>query len=52
MRRESCFVTYNEGCTAPFYDTNHIHATLVDLYCTEGAKIKYSTLKNWYVEDE
>jgi len=45
-------VTYIEGCTTTFYDTNHIHATVMDLYCTKGATIKYSTLKKLYVVDE
>ena len=45
-------MTYVEGRTTPFYDTNHIHATIVDLYCIEGATIKYSIVKNWYVRDK
>ena len=45
-------MTYIEGCTAPFYDTNHIHATVVYLYFTKGETIKYFTVKNWYVGDE
>lgn len=45
-------MTYIEGCTAPFYETNHLHATVVDVYCTEGATIKYYTVKDWYVRDE
>lgn len=45
------YVTYIELCTTAFYDTNHLHATIVDLYCIEGEMIKYSTVKNWYVED-
>ena len=49
---ERSSVTYIEGCTTPFYDTNHLHATVVGLYCTEGAMIKYSNVKNWYVGDE
>lgn len=50
--RERSSVTYIEGCIAPFYDTNHLRATVVDLYCTEGETIKYSTINNWYVRDE
>ena len=49
---ERSSATYIEGCIAPFYDTNHLHATVVDLYCTKGATIKYSTVNNWYVGDE
>ena len=45
-------MTNIEGCTAPFYDTNHLHAIVVDLYCTKGEMIKYYTVKNLYVGDE
>lgn len=45
-------MTYIKGLTAPFYDTNHVHVTIVDIYCTEGETVKYSTVKNWYVGDE
>ncbi|XP_061371492.1 UPF0051 protein ABCI8, chloroplastic-like isoform X2 [Gastrolobium bilobum] len=37
------FVEYLEGCTAPSYDRNQLHAAVVELYCAEGAEIKYST---------
>ncbi|KAF8410722.1 hypothetical protein HHK36_003259 [Tetracentron sinense] len=46
------FVEYLEGCTAPSYDRNQLHAAVVELYCTEGAEIKYSTVQNWYAGDE
>ena len=41
-------VTYLEGCTAPQYDTNQLHAAIVELIALENAKIKYSTVQNWY----
>ncbi|CAN0840599.1 UPF0051 protein ABCI8, chloroplastic [Linum grandiflorum] len=46
------FVEYLEGCTAPSYDTNQLHAAVVELYCAESAEIKYSTVQNWYAGDE
>ncbi|XP_052180588.1 UPF0051 protein ABCI8, chloroplastic [Diospyros lotus] len=46
------FVEYLEGCTAPSYDTNQLHAAVVELHCAEGAEIKYSTVQNWYAGDE
>ncbi|OIT05722.1 PREDICTED: UPF0051 protein ABCI8, chloroplastic-like [Nicotiana attenuata] len=49
---EGSFVEYLEGCTAPSYDTNQLHAAVVELYCHEGAEIKYSTVQNWYAGDE
>lgn len=49
---EGSSVEYLEGCTAPSYDTNQLHAAVVELYCHEGAEIKYSTVQNWYAGDE
>ncbi|CAI9270199.1 unnamed protein product [Lactuca saligna] len=46
------FVEYLEGCTAPSYDTNQLHAAVVELHCNEEAEIKYSTVQNWYAGDE
>lgn len=51
VAEERSFVEYGEGCTAP-YDTNQLHAAVVELYCREGAKIKYSTVQKAYVGDE
>ena len=36
------------GCTAPQYDTNQLHAAVVELIALENASIKYSTVQNWY----
>lgn len=44
---EGAFVSYLEGCTAPAYDTNQLHAAVVELYCDKDAEIKYSTVQNW-----
>lgn len=52
VAEEGSFVEYLEGCTAPSYDTNQLHAAVVELYCGEGAEIKYSTVQNWYAGDE
>ncbi|GMH05318.1 hypothetical protein Nepgr_007158 [Nepenthes gracilis] len=49
---ERSFVEYLEGCTAPSYDTNQLHAAVVELYCSKEAEIKYSTVQNWYAGDE
>ena len=45
------YVSYLEGCTAPAYDTNQLHAAVVELVALEGAEIKYSTVQNWYAGD-
>jgi len=41
-------VNYLEGCTAPQYDTNQLHAAVVELIALGNATIKYSTVQNWY----
>jgi Fe-S cluster assembly protein SufB len=45
-------VNYLEGCTAPQYDTNQLHAAVVELVALDNAIIKYSTVQNWYSGDE
>jgi Fe-S cluster assembly protein SufB len=48
---EDAHVSYLEGCTAPAYDSNQLHAAVVELYAAKGAEIKYSTVQNWYAGD-
>src|SRR6056300_27888 len=45
-------VSYLEGCTAPQFDTNQLHAAVVELVALDNAEIKYSTVQNWYAGDE
>ncbi len=49
---ESSYVSYLEGCTAPMYDSNQLHAAVVELITLDNAEIKYSTVQNWYAGDE
>ena len=44
-------VSYLEGCTAPQRDENQLHAAVVELVAMDDAKIKYSTVQNWYPGD-
>ena len=46
------YISYLEGCTAPKYDTNQLHAAVVELISFENAEIKYSTVQNWYAGDK
>lgn len=48
---EEAYVSYLEGCTAPAYDSNQLHAAVVELYAGKKAEIKYSTVQNWYAGD-
>jgi Fe-S cluster assembly protein SufB len=46
------YVSYLEGCTAPSRDENQLHAAVVELIAMQDARIKYSTVQNWYPGDE
>ncbi|MEW5313251.1 MAG: hypothetical protein WDW38_004835 [Sanguina aurantia] len=52
IAEEGSYVSYLEGCTAPAYDVNQLHAAVVELVALEKAQIKYSTVQNWYPGDE
>lgn len=52
IAEEGSSVTYLEGCTAPMFDTNQLHAAVVELVALDNAEIKYSTVQNWYAGDE
>jgi len=52
IAEEGAYVSYLEGCTAPKFDTNQLHAAVVELVALDDAEIKYSTVQNWYAGDE
>lgn len=49
---EGSEVSYMEGCTAPMRDENQLHAAVVELVALKDARIKYTTVQNWYAGDE
>jgi Fe-S cluster assembly protein SufB len=51
IAEEGASVSYLEGCTAPMRDENQLHAAVVELVALADAKIKYSTVQNWYPGD-
>jgi Fe-S cluster assembly protein SufB len=51
IAEEGASVSYLEGCTAPMRDENQLHAAVVELIALDDAKIKYSTVQNWYPGD-
>ncbi len=51
IAEEGSHVSYLEGCTAPQRDKNQLHAAVVELVAHKDAKIKYSTVQNWYPGD-
>ena len=44
---EGADVHYIEGCTAPIYSKESLHAAVVEIYVGKGAKCRYSTVQNW-----
>lgn len=44
---EGSQVHYIEGCTAPMYSKDSLHAAVVELIALKDAKIRYTTIQNW-----
>lgn len=44
---EGADVHYVEGCTAPIYSKESLHAAVVEIFVLKGAKARYSTVQNW-----
>ncbi len=44
---EGSHVEYIEGCSAPRYSANSLHAGCVELHVRKGATIRYSSIENW-----
>lgn len=38
---------YIEGCTAPTYTTDSLHAAVVEIYVGKNSKCRYTTIQNW-----
>lgn len=49
---KNSYVSYLEGCTAPEYKKNQLHAAIVEIIALENAEVKYSTVQNWYSGDQ
>ncbi len=44
---EGADVHYVEGCTAPIYSKDSLHAAVVEIIVHKNAKCRYSTVQNW-----
>lgn len=44
---EGSFIHYVEGCTAPIYTTDSLHAAVVEIIVKKGARVRYTTIQNW-----
>jgi len=38
---------YVEGCTAPIYTTDSLHAAVVEIFVKKNARFRYTTIQNW-----
>src|SRR4030043_955190 len=47
IAEEGSFVHYVEGCTAPIYSTDSLHAAVVEIFVKKGARCRYTTIQNW-----
>jgi len=41
------YVHYVEGCSAPVYTTDSLHAAVVEIVVKEGGRCRYTTIQNW-----
>ena len=44
---EGASIHYVEGCTAPLYSKNSLHAAVVEILVKKNAYCRYSTVQNW-----
>jgi Fe-S cluster assembly protein SufB len=44
---EGADVTYIEGCTAPVYSKDSLHAAVVEVIAHKNSHVKYITVQNW-----
>jgi len=40
-------LNYVEGCTAPIYTNDSLHAAVVEIFVGKNSKCRYSTIQNW-----
>ena len=44
---EDAFVHYVEGCSAPVYSKDSLHAAVVEIVIKRGGRCRYTTIQNW-----
>ena len=44
---EGAFCHYVEGCSAPTYSTDSLHAAVVEIIIKDGGRCRYTTIQNW-----
>lgn len=44
---KNSYLHFIEGCSAPKYKVNNLHAGCVELFVKENSRLRYSTIENW-----
>lgn len=44
---KNSYLHFIEGCSAPKYKVNNLHAGAVELFVRENSTLRYSTIENW-----
>jgi Fe-S cluster assembly protein SufB len=47
IAEENSEISYIEGCSAPSYSADSLHAGVVEIIAKKGARVRYTTLQNW-----
>ncbi|MBI2597208.1 Fe-S cluster assembly protein SufB [Candidatus Daviesbacteria bacterium] len=47
IAEEGSYLTYIEGCSAPIYSKDSLHAAVVEIIVKKGARVRYTTIQNW-----
>jgi len=47
IAEEGSYIHYVEGCSAPIYTTDSLHAAVVEIIVKKGARVRYTTIQNW-----
>lgn len=47
IAEEGSYVRYIEGCTAPIYTSDSLHAAVVEIFVKPRARVRYTTIQNW-----
>ncbi|WDR80360.1 Fe-S cluster assembly protein SufB [Candidatus Purcelliella pentastirinorum] len=51
IAEENSYVSYIEGCSAPIHHKHQLHAAVVEVILHKNARVKYSTVQNWFPGD-
>lgn len=44
---DDSYIHYVEGCTAPIYKSDSLHAAVVEIFVGKNARVRYTTIQNW-----